>query len=111
MANLLPTVDFSGTVLLVYDILMDGNNNNNNNNNVLMPTGFVLLCQKNNNDKFNAGVGKETDFSIRRNGFFFANLYSIPTVLIRYFCHLESACLKTLRLPYFVDIFRPAFKF
>ena len=46
MANLLPTVDFSGTVLLVYDILMDGNNNNNNNNNVLMPTGFVLLCQK-----------------------------------------------------------------
>ena len=42
MANLLPTADISGTVILVYDILM-------------------------------AGIGKETDFSIRHNVYFFAN--------------------------------------
>jgi len=47
----LPTVDISGTVILVYDILMAV-----------------------------TGIGKETDFTIRHNVFFLQFCSSIPTV-------------------------------
>jgi len=57
----LPTVDISGTVILVYDILM-------------------------------AGIGNETDFSIRHNVYFFLQICSnIPTILFQYVFRLETA--------------------
>ena len=46
-----------------------------------------------------AGIRKETDFSIMHNVYFFLQICSsIPTVLFRYFFHLETASLKTVRL-------------
>ena len=46
-----------------------------------------------------AGIGKETDFGIRHNVYFFVQICSsIPTVLGRYFFHLEAASLKTTAL-------------
>jgi len=45
-----------------------------------------------------AGIGKETDFSIRHNVYVLPICSSIPTVLFRYFFHLETAILKTVQL-------------
>ena len=65
---MLPTVDISGTVILVYDILMAG---------IEKETDFSIR---------------------HNVYFFLQICSSIPTVLFRHFFHLETASLKTLRL-------------